>query len=707
MTLRRTNLTASAARDRGSVLPFVLVCVVIGALIILPLLNYSMTVLRANQVVSQNTAEAEAARAGLRFSLADPAETYQRCGPTAGSVVQLPGPELSIETSTTCEVLRTAGESGQPMYGIAATWFGEPAASGISVGGLAFDEPLNDEDDWLDYTSNERDPDLDSRVILLPDLPVRTLTERDPTPHSFPDGFPFDDGFATCQVFFPGSYLEPVTVTGPTYFTSGLYYFEDEVRFAANTEPDGEDTHIVVGQGDETGCIEDVGAALSAVQAPLVHNISGLGATFVFGGEGRLVVDDTDGPVTATFNQRYVHPDDADHLASAQVSIMTVNGVWDGATFSDVSLPGELYVPRSVVADDDTSRPAVDDGYTPSTLTPVKRPPSAPQNLSVALRSQGAVFTWEAPVDTGGDPVTSYTVELVDDVGDPIGSSCTATELLACTIAGLTDGTTYDAVATATNTIGTSDPTDVVEFVPAVTEPMLTVPGAPSNPTVTESEVDPRNKYSAYVDAFVVNWDAPASTGQATIDAYEVTVSNDDAVWTCSTAGTTSCAVTGIADDFESVDKYAISVRARNVIGWSNSAGQGGFNLDEFGEVYIAPETDDPERYGPTPVLQIESTSSHVLEVRVAGYVAVPQGVIAVSTPQPANKSVELTGGVLSAWNEFADPTPGTFTTGLSNTTIQRVVRIATTVAGSDVSSEAVVQINETGAWAVNSWNVD
>jgi hypothetical protein len=43
---------------------------------------------------------------------------------------------------------------------------------------------------------------------------------------------------------------------------------------------------------------------------------------------------------------------------------------------------------------------------------------------------------------------------------------------------------------------------------------------------------------------------------------------------------------------------------------------------------------------------------------------------------------------------------------GLENPTVQRVIRIETTVDGADITSTGIVQINESGGWAVNSWVV-
>ena len=56
--------------------------------------------------------------------------------------------------------------------------------------------------------------------------------------HRFPNalrsagGHEMPDGFPECTVYFPGTFQDPVTISGPTYFTSGVYYFQDVVTLA-------------------------------------------------------------------------------------------------------------------------------------------------------------------------------------------------------------------------------------------------------------------------------------------------------------------------------------------------------------------------------------------------------------------------------------------------------------------------------------------
>ena len=84
--------------------------------------------------------------------------------------------------------------------------------------------------------------------------------------------------------------------------------------------------------GRQLGCATDQEAVFYAVNAPAVHTISGLGATFVFGHDavrdtdGRLIVTNAGGSTRFRFNQRYVAAEDIGGQPSFGVSIVSVNG---------------------------------------------------------------------------------------------------------------------------------------------------------------------------------------------------------------------------------------------------------------------------------------------------------------------------------------------------------------------------------------------
>ena len=178
-------------------------------------------------------------------------------------------------------------------------------------------------------------------------------------------------------MYFPGTYNSAVTITDsvPTYFASGIYYFESTVTFCGSA-------NVVVGGGASPGCTDDQDAAYNAINAPLNHNITGLGATFIFGAAGRLVVNDaastTVGP-TVVFNNRLVASTDISSLASKNVSIISVDGVVSGSgtSSSEVNISNQLRVPASLVGDTPPTDP-VGSGYLPSTLIPTVAP-AAPE----------------------------------------------------------------------------------------------------------------------------------------------------------------------------------------------------------------------------------------------------------------------------------------------------------------------------------------
>ena len=157
--------------------------------------------------------------------------------------------------------------------------------------------------------------------IWLPNLPTHGLSPRSPLGWQMPPEF-LPEGVAECTVYFPGTYPSPVTLDGPTYFTSGIYFFEDTVLVSG-----GADVVVGSGGGEEQGCTNDQHAAFYAIDAPSTHNINGLGGKFVLGKSGRLVVDNAGvSPIKLQFNKRYVAAGDAGGAPTAGVSIMSVNG---------------------------------------------------------------------------------------------------------------------------------------------------------------------------------------------------------------------------------------------------------------------------------------------------------------------------------------------------------------------------------------------
>ena len=442
-------------RDRGAVLPLVLVLIVVAGFVVIPLMGYAMAVLRSNTVVSERTKAAEAAKGGVRMALADPRNVFMTCD--GGGDLTPPDPVLNgISVSVTCSEMEEIGPlnalgfevpiaavANQLGAAVPAEFSGDRAESG-PVPPYPSGPPSDpscatfpSEAWWCGQES----PTATDGTIWTPDLPKLPSTVRSATPFDMPAGF------GGCKVFFPGRYPDALDLSGDIYFASGVYYFEQPIVI-----DDGAD--IVVGYGlDELGnpdCSDDIQVAANVVGDPGTFDINGGGATWVFGADARLIIDDTaaSSDIRIRFNQRYA---DADR--GGRISIMTVNGD-DDAAIDDHAVTDVNYVPESLVLNGGTQLPLAGSGYAPSSsdLTDKARLPAQiatslsadPVQLPGAAPDRGAVLvTWDeiSGQDAGGarlgvqNPdgtwsVEPYAVELRQGVAGawlgPWTTACTA-----------------------------------------------------------------------------------------------------------------------------------------------------------------------------------------------------------------------------------------------------------------------------------------
>ena len=191
-------------------------------------------------------------------------------------------------------------------------------------------------------------------------------------------------------------------------------------------------------------------------------------------------------------------------------------------------------------------------------------PPSAPGSVSADSGDGQLTVTWSEPSDTGGAPITGYTVAYqanaascptdVDNTWNPRITSETS-----ATIEGLANGTAYRVCVRATNRAGDSN-WGSTPATPA------TNPGAPGN-----VEALPGDRL------LLVAWAPPADNGGAPITGY--TVAHKANAFTCPTANTigtwavrntsdTTITIGGLANN----NTYRLCVRA------SNSAGDSAWN---------------------------------------------------------------------------------------------------------------------------------
>ena len=811
----------------------VLVLMVIGSLIVIPLLDYGMSVTRANTVLSDKNKAQEASKAGLRVALADPQELYRHCAGESGSDnVAIGMPVVNghaLETDCDFLAFSHAAADDELHLGLAATKMGAIVPQSLTavidkVGGLEVIDPETglpkrlvfemDPDHPLDQwyvLPDGVDPD-ETRTLLStprriwgPNLPVRHKDTRSALPYNMPGACGNDScPPADCKVYFPGTYSDPLELSGNVYFTSGVYYFEDTVTVTGTAD-------VVVGMGTHLGCTTDQQAAFYALDVPSPHNISGLGGTFVLGHDARLIVSNETGAPSLRFNQRYVSLTDLASPASFGVSIVSVNGAVDGEisevgdyTLTDLSVPGVVQVPASqvggvalpvqyaeMVGDEDDpelvigpAEPANVAGYKPSTFTHAPRPPSAPLDVAVTEFRQsagptgGAAYVrWDPPERPGGLP-TTFAVEVTNSTGGFLGSCGPVTEIYECVVTGLpTTGSNrpYRYTVTAENDLSTPEDIDAARSEPATGGPGVPADeAAPAAPTAPTIEVD-----AVYNGAVRVTWEAldesqvgTTRVGEYTVTAFVQPLPEDPppdppmdpeppeaTEFTCTVEvplmlpdevdpehpdvepvapelpDPLYCTVSGLDPDRE----YAFTVTASNVNGTESVPSELSNMVAPLATLpsceMDTPITADPpgcapwtppERmtypYEPDPIVDIMLSAGDRADDKVVidipGYVAVPQGVFRLFNPNGLGttddgNAVQVSGGIVAAAFRVHDgrSETGDLTVpiGLINPIVQRTYKLTTCVpncAKPLAKAVAVVQVNQNGAYAVNSWEV-
>jgi uncharacterized repeat protein (TIGR02543 family) len=139
--------------------------------------------------------------------------------------------------------------------------------------------------------------------------------------------------------------------------------------------------------------------------------------------------------------------------------------------------------------------------------------PDAPTGVSATSGGNASTtVSWTAPSD-GGSAITSYTAT------SNAGQTCSSSTTL-CSITGLTNGTPYTFTVTATNSIGTSDPSSAssaaTPAAPVVTPPSSGGGGGGSTYVAPVPTVDPAVAAAAAAKALA---DAKAAEEKAIADA--------------------------------------------------------------------------------------------------------------------------------------------------------------------------------------------
>lgn len=215
--------------------------------------------------------------------------------------------------------------------------------------------------------------------------------------------------------------------------------------------------------------------------------------------------------------------------ATCSSSPCVVTGLTNGTSH------GFRVVANSLVGVSDPS--SASDPVTPATS------PDAVVGLTVVRADESAELSFDAPASDGGSAVTRYQVSLNGgDTWTDLTTSGSAP--ITATVTGLTNGTSYDLLVRAVNSIGAGPPSDPVGVTPARR------PAKPTGVTATRGD-----------GSALVAFTPPADNGSP-VTEYTVISSPGGLTATCEAS---PCEVSGLVNGTE----YTFTVTATNDVGTS------------------------------------------------------------------------------------------------------------------------------------------
>ena len=452
--------------DEGAALALALVLVLVGGMIVGALLSYATGVLRALPVTESRTARVEAVKSAIRM-----ATTMQRAvGPSKcfapTSNFTFNGIAVTV-TCTTTQVYETgSGRLGLISTSNAAstanieglgTGFAKEIDGGVFVnagllsGGTA-DILVKNSTIAASTYSSALTPLLRYELGVVVGLPagpnlgdcstalatdgfgigvtfagesVTHTTECVATPWWSSAGDLASDGsrrypalpqlptferpgsqstIGSCNLYYPGRYLgtTPLVLNGGNhYFASGIYYFERPLQITNGAK-------VVMGEGRTPGCSFDADAAFVST-APRAHEITGKGATLIFGRSGTLSVSGDN--TTVRMNRRL---SSSTTRGSEGTSIRTVSF---GTATAAVEVPADVVLlpdgstvaasTHSVLA----SASATPAKYGATTVSPTADAISVQTGANSVFDVDGYIFTPNAQVSVSGAS-TAYTLRM-------------------------------------------------------------------------------------------------------------------------------------------------------------------------------------------------------------------------------------------------------------------------------------------------------